>query len=667
MAGQSHPFLAHPGCGPSNCPRWLIETVTIGLLCIRLFPCVQGRQSSEFPFLFPTLTESTVMQQAQTSQKKRMKVGTAMGLGFALIIVLGVVMALVAGVQFSRTSANARMLVEDRMIKVERANKIIDNLNSQANTARNIALLEDVAAMQAEKQRIDEQRKVGEELLEVLGKSLSTPEGQAAFERAKDAGWAYVKVLDQAVALGLANEKVQARDVLVGPARQGHQTAIAALENLVSVEQRQMQDAAHYIEDIASSTSKLMVLIAILAGVLGSAVAWWLTRSIGRQLGGEPYQAAEIAQQIAQGNLAVQVQVRPGDTTSLMATMRTMRDSLAQVVTRVRQGSEAVATASAQIAQGNQDLSGRTESQASALEETAASMEELGSTVQQNAENARQANQLAQSASTVAVQGGEVVAQVVQTMEGINTAGKKIADIIGVIDGIAFQTNILALNAAVEAARAGEQGRGFAVVASEVRALAGRSAEAAKEIKLLITDSVQRVEQGGVLVNQAGTTMQDVVSSIRRVTDIMGEISAASVEQSSGVRQVGEAVQQMDQVTQQNAALVEEMSAAASSLNQQAQELVQAVAVFQLANGTQQFGLSAARPSSVAAPAAKSPTVPTPALRASSAPTPAPRPKATPVPQRSATAAASAPKALSSPSTPAASRAESSNDDWESF
>ena len=501
----------------------------------------------------------------------------------------------------------------------------------------------------------------------MLGKSLSTPEGQAAFERAKDAGWAYVKVLDQAVALGLANEKVQARDVLVGPARQGHQTAIAALENLVSVEQRQMQDAAHHIEDIASSTSRLMVLIAILAGVLGSVVAWWLTRSIGRQLGGEPYQAAEIAQQIAQGNLAVQVQVHPGDTTSLMATMRTMRDSLAQVVTRVRQGSEAVATASAQIAQGNQDLSGRTESQASALEETAASMEELGSTVQQNAENARQANQLAQSASTVAVQGGEVVAQVVQTMEGINTAGKKIADIIGVIDGIAFQTNILALNAAVEAARAGEQGRGFAVVASEVRALAGRSAEAAKEIKLLITDSVQRVEQGGVLVNQAGTTMQDVVSSIRRVTDIMGEISAASVEQSSGVRQVGEAVQQMDQVTQQNAAIVEEMSAAASSLNQQAQELVQAVAVFQLANGTQQFGLSAARPSSVAAPAAKTPTVPTPALRASSAPTPAPRPKATPVPQRSATAAASAPKALSSPSTPAASRAEPSNDDWESF
>jgi methyl-accepting chemotaxis protein len=238
-----------------------------------------------------------------------------------------------------------------------------------------------------------------------------------------------------------------------------------------------------------------------------------------------------------------------------------------------------VATASAQIAQGNNDLSARTEQQASALEQTAASMEELSSTVRQNADNARQGNQLAQNASTVAVRGGEVVGQVVDTMKGINDASRKIADIIGVIDGIAFQTNILALNAAVEAARAGEQGRGFAVVASEVRSLAGRSAEAAKEIKGLISDSVQRVEQGTVLVDQAGTTMAEVVAAIRRVTDIMGEISAASTEQSQGVAQVGEAVTQMDQATQQNAALVEESAAAAESLKAQAQQLVQAVAV----------------------------------------------------------------------------------------
>jgi methyl-accepting chemotaxis protein len=259
-----------------------------------------------------------------------------------------------------------------------------------------------------------------------------------------------------------------------------------------------------------------------------------------------------------------------------------MKDRLAQIVGNVRQGSQGVSTASAEIAQGNNNLSARTEQQASALEETAASMEELSATVRQNADNAKRANQLAQSASTVAIRGGEVVNQVVATMKGINDSSRKIADIIGVIDGIAFQTNILALNAAVEAARAGEQGRGFAVVASEVRSLAGRSAEAAKEIKNLITDSVQRVELGSTLVDQAGVTMTEVVGSIKRVTDIMGEISIASSEQSQGVGQVSEAVTQMDHVTQQNAALVEEMAAAADSLKAQAQELVASVSVFKL-------------------------------------------------------------------------------------
>ncbi len=261
------------------------------------------------------------------------------------------------------------------------------------------------------------------------------------------------------------------------------------------------------------------------------------------------------------------------------------------VLTQVRSNADGVATASAEIAQGNHDLSARTEQQASALEETAASMEELSATVKQNADSARQANQLAMNASTVAMQGGEVVSEVVQTMKGINEASNKISDIISVIDGIAFQTNILALNAAVEAARAGEQGRGFAVVASEVRSLAGRSAEAAKEIKALINTSVERVTQGSVLVDQAGTTMTEVVSAIRRVTDLMGEISAASSEQSLGVAQVGEAVTQMDNATQQNAALVEEMAAAASSLKTQAHELVQTVGVFKLgaASGSQSW------------------------------------------------------------------------------
>jgi methyl-accepting chemotaxis protein-1 (serine sensor receptor) len=319
----------------------------------------------------------------------------------------------------------------------------------------------------------------------------------------------------------------------------------------------------------------------LLAGLFG----FYMVRSIGRQLGAEPGEAAAVAQSVAAGDLSVRIDLKAGDQTSLMSHLKAMQQSLARVVGNVRSNADGVATASTQIAQGNLDLSQRTEEQASALEETAASMEQLGATVKQNADNARQANQLAQGASVVAVKGGEVVGQVVETMKGINDSSKRIADIISVIDDIAFQTNILALNAAVEAARAGEQGRGFAVVASEVRNLAQRSAAAAREIKSLITASVERVELGNTLVEQAGVTMAEVVSSIKRVTDIMGEISAASTEQSQGVSQVGEAVGQMDQVTQQNAALVEQGAAAAESLKVQAQQLVQAVAVFKLGQG----------------------------------------------------------------------------------
>jgi methyl-accepting chemotaxis protein len=320
-----------------------------------------------------------------------------------------------------------------------------------------------------------------------------------------------------------------------------------------------------------------------LAAVLLVAFGTWIRRAIWAAVGGEPTAAAEVARAVSQGDLTHQLAVLPGDTSSIVSALQDMQLSLAQVVSSVRQGSEGVATASSEIAQGNHDLSSRTESQAGALQQTAASMQQLSAMVHQNADNALQANQLAMSASSVALQGGAVVAQVVDTMKGISDASRRIGDIISVIDGIAFQTNILALNAAVEAARAGEQGRGFAVVASEVRSLAGRSAEAAKEIKTLIHASVERVERGTALVDQAGSTMQEVVLSIRRVADIMGDISSASNEQSLGVSQVGDAVTQMDQVTQQNAALVEEMAAAASALKSQAQGLVHTVAVFKLA------------------------------------------------------------------------------------
>jgi len=411
-------------------------------------------------------------------------------------------------------------------------------------------------------------------------REVTTQEGRDAFER----DWLQLQKItwptaEATVALVREGKREQAFDTLM----QRTIPAFARMQDWLSAERaRQGKMLATEVGDISKAADAIRIQLAGLVAAIGVGLmgfSWYIARLLRRRV----TQAQQVAERARQGDFTVAVTDHASDEFSpLLGSLSAMQSSLIDVVGSVRRNAQGVATASSEIASGNNDLSQRTEQQASALEETAASMEELSSTVKQNADNARQAEQLAKLASEVARKGGDVVAEVIQTMKGINDSGKKISDIIGVIDGIAFQTNILALNAAVEAARAGEQGRGFAVVATEVRNLAGRSAEAAKEIKSLITASVERVEEGTTLVDKAGATMSEVVSSIRRVTNLMSEISTASNEQSAGVTQVGEAVMQMDRATQQNAALVEQSAAAAESLKTQARQLVQAVAVFQL-------------------------------------------------------------------------------------
>ena len=444
----------------------------------------------------------------------------------------------------------------------------------------------------------------------------------------------------------------EARKMMHGPEYHAIKAKIMKpVDDFLSTLDERTAGAVHAAEEAKSEWFIILGTVAAILMAMVVVMLWYLYQQIMASLA----VATRAADQMAQGNLAHHIEVGGlAEIARVLTSLSAMRDSLTRVVYTVRQNAESVATASAEIAQGNNDLSARTEQQASALEETAASMEELSSTVRQNADNAQQANQLARSASNVATEGGDVVNRVVETMKGINNSSQRIADIIGVIDSIAFQTNILALNAAVEAARAGEQGRGFAVVAGEVRTLAQRSAEAAKEIKQLISASVEQVGQGTQLVDQAGTTMTEVVSAIRRVTDIMGEISAASTEQSQGVAQVGEAVTQMDHTTQQNAALVEESAAAASNLQGQAEKLVQAVAVFQLDSRAQMHAMD---------DAPSSPTPQAPAFTGGSRPSTAAR-----APSKPAKRAASAPRLPAKAAAPAPSAAPAAGgDDWETF
>ncbi len=509
----------------------------------------------------------------------QLKISTRLAGAFAVMVLLLIALGTVSLIQSASQRTELKDVVDVRVPITRSLGTLADRVNVQAIQFRNLALFTNEAVTKFATDQIAAARASTAEQYKTLDTLISSPEGEEVLARMQLRRAEFVKISDQYLALVQQGQKEEAVKLLEEQLRPAQLAYQATIRDQVELQAQTTAAAGQRAEAAAHALVRNVLIASAIAIAMAIFLAISIIRSITRPLA----QAVEAADRVASGDLSGQIVVQSQDETGhLLSALQRMQQSLVNTVSSVRSNAEGVASASSQIALGNNDLSARTEQQASALEETAASMEELGSTVKQNADNARAANQLAMSASTVAVQGGDVVSEVVETMKGINESSKKIADIISVIDGIAFQTNILALNAAVEAARAGDQGRGFAVVAGEVRSLAGRSAEAAKEIKALISASVERVEQGTALVDKAGATMTEVVTAIRRVTDIMGEISAASSEQSAGVGQVGEAVMQMDQATQQNAALVEEMAAAASALNAQAGELVNAVAVFKL-------------------------------------------------------------------------------------
>ncbi|MDM0107417.1 methyl-accepting chemotaxis protein [Variovorax sp. J22R24] len=547
-----------------------------------------------------------------------------LSIGRRLALVLGAILALflassvIAVLKLRQLGVEIDGMVNDS-VKTERAGSDwLRHTNSGVQRAAAIAKSSDPSLIAYFAPATAASIKNTNELQKFIEGQMVRPEERQLFEKVGELRKEYLAAREEVSKLKLAGDLDGANRVFTSRFEPTSVNYLAGVQQMVDLQRAQLDAAAQRGQDLRAQTSTLLTVCTVLTLALGGLLAWFLTRSITRPL----RRAEKMAKAIAGMDLtgAPQASYAQDETGHLLRAIDAMRAALKDSLQQVHGVVVNVSSASTQIATGNQDLSSRTEEQASSLEQTAASMEELTSTVKQNADNARQANQLAVSASEVAVKGGSVVSQVVDTMGSINASSRKIVDIIGVIDGIAFQTNILALNAAVEAARAGEQGRGFAVVASEVRSLAQRSAAAAKEIKTLIGDSVEKVEEGSKQVAEAGKTMEEIVDSVKRVTDIMGEITAASQEQTSGIEQINQAITQMDQVTQQNAALVEEAAAAAASLQEQAGSLSQVVSVFKLEGGQAAPGKQRVAPTLAAAPKAAAPK---PSAQRKPAPAPA--------------------------------------------
>ncbi|OON59915.1 methyl-accepting chemotaxis protein [Massilia sp. KIM] len=518
----------------------------------------------------------------------KLKVGTRLIAGFLGLTILGAVVAFIGIINMSRINDLAENMYERELLGLSYIKEANINLIYVGRARGNVLLSTTEQERQANRANIDKYLAAVKDNLAKAKPLFVSDRAKQLFADYDRVAVDYEREMGQVFAL-VGQEALATRSEAMTHAMTETRKHANALDDMLTelAKQKEARAKAAAEETAATFTTSrnFMLALTLCSALAGVALGVLITRQLTRQLGGEPCDAAAVASRIAAGDLGVEIAVRQGDTGSMMHAMKQMRDSLALIVSQVRAGTDTIATASAQVAAGSQDLSSRTEQQASSLEETASSMEELTSTVKGNAENAQQATVLAASASEVAVRGGKVIGDVVDTMGQINASANKIVDIIAVIDGIAFQTNILALNAAVEAARAGEQGRGFAVVASEVRTLAQRSANAAKEIKQLIGDSVGKVEDGSRLVADAGSTMQEIVASVRRVADIMAEISSASREQTMGIDQINGAVAQMDQVTQQNAALVEEAAAASESMQEEAARLAEVVSVFRLGAG----------------------------------------------------------------------------------